>query len=335
MISTKDFDELSEENIFNRISGYDIFRYYVTNFQKVSKHFCSDLRNDRTPSAIITYYDDKFWYKDFVRKEHKFSPVGYVMYKHSLNYYEALKMINNDFHLRLGTQLYRPIKRTDAPATHDISHLLSKKDNAVINIVSKKYNGKSKAYWMQYHIKQKTLDFFRVKPLLGFYIDKKFFRVGKNRLAYAYCFGNYKYKILQPYDKTTKWLSNTSTNIIQGYQQLPKTGDLLFITSSLKDVMVLYELGYTAIAPISEVAEIPQSVIEELRKRFKEIIVFYDNDSTGIERADNLKVQYGLESVFIPKTFINKNTKEPLKDPSDFCKQEGTLETRCLIDSLL
>ena len=65
---------------------------------------------------------------------------------------------------------------------------------------------------------------------------------------YAYKVYNH-FKIYKPYaDKYTKWRNNLTELDIQGYKQLPKTGDILVITKSMKDVMCytrwVYQLSH-------------------------------------------------------------------------------------------
>ena len=76
-----------------------------------------------------------------------------------------------------------------------------------------------------------------------------------------------KFKIYRPLaSKYTKWRTNLTTSDVQGLAQIPEKGDLLIITKSLKDVMVLYEMGYTAISAASETTFIPEDIISGLKK---------------------------------------------------------------------
>ena len=71
---------------------------------------------------------------------------------------------------------------------------------------------------------------------------------------------------------------------------LPKSGgDYVVITKSLKDVMVLYEFNIPAIAPNSETLFISDKQLEKLKSKFKNIIVFYDNDCAGISGMNKIK----------------------------------------------
>ena len=114
--------------------------------------------------------------------------------------------------------------------------------------------------------------------------------------------------------------------MIQGYRQLPKQGDLLVITKSMKDVMCLYDLGITAIAPNSETLFISEEELENLSKRFKVISVLYDQDKAG--KANMAKIRKIYPDLFyfvIPK---NLNAK----DISDFYKKYGRDRTLELIN---
>lgn len=73
---------------------------------------------------------------------------------------------------------------------------------------------------------------------------------------------------------------------------LPKSGDAIVITKSLKDIMVLYELGIPAIAPISENCYLTEAQHNKLVKRFDKVVLFYDNDRAGITNLNKFRKQY-------------------------------------------
>lgn len=325
MISTKKYKELSLENIFSQISDYDIFKYYIPSFKDVHKSFTSPLRKDKKPDVrIFKTSTGEFMYKDFAYPEHTFGCISFVMELYNIDFRQALETINNDFNLGLGYNTTRSTKKP--PKTVSKEFLDTIKTEKLIRIVSKKYNWYNRRYFNQYHISENTLNFFNVKPIEGFYLNANYFECKST--SYAYCFGNYKYKILQPYEDELKWLSNTNNMIIQGWSQLPETGDVCFITSSLKDVMVLYELGFNAIAPQSEAGSLPEEIINELNSRFKEVIIFYDSDKAGLNAAKKLSKQTNYDFVYLPEEVEEK-------DPSDYAKNHGLKELECLINSIL
>jgi 5S rRNA maturation endonuclease (ribonuclease M5) len=123
-----------------------------------------------------------------------------------------------------------------------------------------------------------------------------------------------KFKIYRPLaSKYTKWRTNLNNTNIQGYAQLPESGDLLFITKSLKDVMCLYEMGFTAISPSSETTFIPDNVLESLHKRFKNIIILFDRDEAGVKNARKCSKEYGLDAIFVHKKFKAKDVSDAVK----------------------
>lgn len=75
---------------------------------------------------------------------------------------------------------------------------------------------------------------------------------------------------------------------MQGAHKLPKSGEYVVITKSMKDVMTLYELGIPAIAPISENCYLTEAQHNKLISRFKKVILFYDNDMAGISNSNKI-----------------------------------------------
>lgn len=108
---------------------------------------------------------------------------------------------------------------------------------------------------------------------------------------------------------------------------LPKDGgENLVITKSLKDCMLLYELGIPAIAPCSENLFVSQKQYDKLKSKFKNIFLFYDNDQAGISNMNKIRKQFpDLIVTFIPR-------KLEAKDISDFYFKYGKKRTIELIN---
>lgn len=73
---------------------------------------------------------------------------------------------------------------------------------------------------------------------------------------------------------------------------LPKNGDYLVITKSMKDVMTLYNLGIPAIAPISENCFLSESQYNKLKNKYKNLILLYDNDRPGLRAMINIRKRF-------------------------------------------
>ena len=95
----------------------------------------------------------------------------------------------------------------------------------------------------------------------------------------------------------------------------------------MKDVLLLSELGYPAVAPHGERVKIIDE-IENLKKRFKNIILLFDNDEPGIEGAKILSDKYDIPMVYI-------NPTEKAKDLSDYYRINSYSKTAQLVENLL
>ena len=73
---------------------------------------------------------------------------------------------------------------------------------------------------------------------------------------------------------------------------------------------------------------IPEDKLEELKRRFKEVLIFFDNDSPGITSAAKYAAKYDLQYTYVPEEY-------PEKDITDFYKKYKKERTKILIDSVL
>tara|TARA_Y100000401_G_scaffold40130_1_gene30506 strand:- start:987 stop:2060 length:1074 start_codon:yes stop_codon:yes gene_type:complete len=303
-------DHLHSDVILTKISEYDIFKYYCPNFIALNKKFCSDLRKDQNPGVSIVYWKGKLLYKDFGFPDHTFDCFNYVKYKYSCNFIEALTIIDNDFNLGLAsknstnlfTMGYMPPVTNKKPVAQKVT---------IIRKKSRPWSKADKLFWERYLITKKTLLKFDVSPISHYWINENRFSCGE--VTYAYKIGN-KYKIYAPNEKY-KWSSNTTNKHVQGYKQLPDTGDLLILTSSLKDVMCLYEMGIPAVALQSEMVMPDEKLIDHLKSRFKRIAIFYDNDfdnpnNPGQTMAEKIRQKYMFPNIVIPDIYHCKDLSD-------------------------
>jgi|19_taG_2_1085344.scaffolds.fasta_scaffold00231_25 hypothetical protein len=326
--STKNVTELTIKEILKRISEYDIFKYYVGKDFKMGS-ISSPFRKDRNPSFDI--YPSRGTVRKIMYKDHTTGDTGscfdLVMIMHAVGFGKALDIINHDFNLELGSN-YKSISPSKGFVGKVNNVDISKLEvETKIRVVRRDWNSSiDKEYWSQYGITCKTLKLFNVAPLEAYFINNRCFRLSKRSCVYCYYFGNYKYKILQP-TSNLKWLSNASFDIIQGWHMLPEKGDLLIITKSLKDVMVFYELGISAIAPQGEGVIPSEKVINELKKRFDTIVSNYDFDRVGIKGALKMRRLYNIPAYMF-------NASYDVKDVSDFVKNYSLTQLKQTINDL-
>lgn len=269
-------DHLSKDMILSRIREIDIFSYYCPSFKELGVKFCSELRDDKSPSVSIIIWQNRLLYKDFGHPEHTFDCFSYIMKKYNCSFYDALRVVDNDFGLNLSSFKETIGFSMGVPAARTTKKVEQKRV-VIIRKRRRKWMRKDQEFWSQFFITKTTLIKFAVCPITHYWINENRFSCD---LSYAYKIGK-KYKIYSPYEDT-KWISNTTRRHVQGYVQLPDRHDICVVTSSLKDVMSLYELGIPAIALQSEMQMPDKALVHELQERFGVIALFYDNDFDNV-----------------------------------------------------
>jgi hypothetical protein len=310
-------DHLHTDVILGKISEYDIFMYYIPEFKELGKKFCSSLREDKTPTVSIIPYNGKLLYKDFGNSDHTFDCFHYVKYKYGCSFIDALRIIDCDFNLKLSSNIEAK-KFTMGIMGYKQKPPEFKKSLVIIRKKKRQWNKQDAKFWSKYLISKKILSMFAVEPISHFWVNETRFTC--KSVSYAFKFKN-RYKIYSPYESNNKWLSNTKKADIQGFNQLPKSGNRLIITSSLKDVMCLYAAGYHSIAMQSEMQIPDEKLISELQERFNTIDILYDNDfdkesNPGQTVAKKICDLYGFNNIYIPSKFKSK-------DPSDLIHKVG------------
>lgn len=301
----------NEEDILRHYDHLDIFDHYIESFEEIDTPFCSELREDNNPSCAIQIYRGTPFYKDFgTGRSH--NAISYVADLYDVSYRNAINIIYND--MVLGEK---------SPGSSISKKPKIDKRSKIIKVRPRSWNnGIDREYWGSYHLTTPILNFFNILPIEYFVLYDKV--IEGDDPMYAFKFSRGVYKILRPFHKY-KWTSNAGKDHYQGYDQLPWIGDHLIITSSMKDVMCLYLLGYNAIAPQSEAQKLPVEFLRSLKHRFKNMILLFDNDDTGIKYSRIHYKEHG-----IPYTFL-----EGYKDPSELVRDQGIENSKKIIQCAL
>jgi DNA primase len=287
----------------------------------------SPLRKDTRPTA--SFYRNKkgeLIFHDFGIGFHD-TFIGVVMYLNNCTYSKALQIIAEDFGYIEKTSNRKPIKVSVS------NEVIEEKDDTIIQIEKQNFSDSELNWWNSFGVSQATLKKFKVFSCKSVFLNKTYFCSSSPR---SYIFGYYGgkkngeelWRIYFPQKRSFRFISNWGKTLIQGSKQLPVSGDLLVITKSLKDVMVLHDFGINAVAPCSEVLFLSKKQLEKLQQRFQKIIVFYDNDLPGIRNMRKIKKEYpNLKFFFIPRQY-------GAKDISDFVKKYGKNKTKTLINEV-
>mgnify|MGYP003656376998 FL=1 len=312
MIESRSSDAyLHKDSILCKISEYDIFRYYCHNFKNYGDKFCSELREDRSPTCSIVPWKGKVIYKDFGSGD-SHDCFSYVQAKYGLTFSEAMRVIDTDF--GLGLQSGTVIKSQIA-ITYGTQDVIERRPTK-IEKKARQWNVEDKNFWSQFHIPKHLLTKFGVQPIDYFWINEARYRC--HSLSYVYNI-NGRYKVYRPFETEGKWYSNTSKDDIQGWRQLKDNGDIVILASSLKDVMCLNVLGYEAIALQSEMQMPSADLIKQLSKRFTIVAVLYDNDfekdaNPGQTMANKICAEFNLINIILPAHYKSKDISDLMRD---------------------
>lgn len=288
--------------ILSRVTEYDIYAHYLGQF-KVGMIYNSPFRKDKNPSFGIFYSKRT---KQLLFKDHGTGDCGNVikfvsLYTGITNYNDILLDIVDKLKITSDTKLVSSKQYIASTET-------------VIGVVRQDFTAEDINYWSQFNICIDTLKKFNVNSIKYYLcngIVKGIYK--KENPMYAYKVYN-NFKIYRPLaDKYTKWRNNLGQYDIQGFKQLPKTDNLLIITKSLKDVMCLYEMGISAISPASESTFIPDDVLDNLKKRFKHILICFDRDTAGIKYLRKISLKTGLKPLLVHKKWKAKDISDAIK----------------------
>lgn len=287
--------------ILSKVTEYDIYARYIGQF-KIGFIYNSPFREDKNPSFGIfrSRKSGKLLFKDHGNGECGDVIKFVELYTGLTNYNDILNRIVTDMSITNNTKL-KSIKQYESKDT-------------VIGVVRQDWTDVDKQYWSQFGITKETLTKFNVFSIKYYLCDGIVKGIYKNENPmYAYKVYDH-FKIYRPLaDKYTKWRNNLTPYDIQGYEQLPKKGDLLIITKSLKDVMCLYEMGYTAISPSSESTFPTLDVIDALKRRFKRILICFDRDISGVKNMRKISLKTGLNGFLVHKKWKAKDISDAVK----------------------
>jgi len=288
--------------ILSKVSEYDIYASYLGKF-KVGMIYNSPFRKDNNPSFGIFFSKraNKLLFKD-----HGTGECGNV-----IKFVQLFTGIT-DYQDILG-DIVKRMNITNDTQFVSSKHYISTTET-VIGVVRQDFTQTDINYWSQFHISLNTLKHFDVSSIKYYLCNGVVKGIYKDENPmYAYKVYN-NFKIYRPLgDKYTKWRNNLKETDIQGYKQLPKTGDICIITKSLKDVMCLYEMGIPAVSPSSESTFIPDKALQDILKRFKRVLILFDRDIAGVKNSRKISLKTGLNGFFINKKYNAKDISDAVK----------------------
>ena len=302
---TKDFilSKVNQESIMHCYTGLDI---------SSRKLMLSPFRSDN--HVTCSFYKSKsdiLYLHDFATNEH-INCFQVVMKLYNCNFYEALDIIAKDFGLIEGNHQI---------STFKVVPELKETESAKIQVQIKDYTNEELEWWNQFGISKKTLKKYCIYSLQHVFLNGELkFTSSKQCPIYGYYFGKDKnskelWKIYFPANKEKgiRFINNLPKKILQGYHQLPKTGDLLVITKSMKDCAAMYEFGIAAVSTPSESTFVLDKQLEEFKQRFKHILVIFDSDRPGLHNMWLIRKKHPELNYFWMPWYLAKDFTDSIK----------------------
>lgn len=304
--------KIDKDFILSKINQESIMQHYTGNDVTSKKLVTSCLRSDN--HVTCGYYKSKsgvLYMHDFATGEH-LDCWNLVMKMFNVNYYQALEIIAKDFCL-IDSNIVK-IKPIIVPE-------IKETESAIIQVQIKSFTQKELDWWQQFGINKKILKKYHIYSLQYVFLNGELrFSSSEKCPIYGYYFGKDKnskelWKIYFPFNKEKgiRFINNLPKKVLQGYHQLPKTGDLLVITKSMKDVASMYGFGITAVSTPSESTFVSDKQLEEFKSRFNHIVVLYDSDRPGKHNLWLIRKKYPELNYFVLPNNLEKDFTDTLK----------------------
>lgn len=308
MFST-DGSDINKQSILKLISQEAIFEKYLGIQVDLDDLVRNPLRVDIDPTCTFKWINGKLYFRDWTESKAK-DCFDIVKLIYQCNFSQAIDIVAKDFGLFEGKE-YEPVKRP-----------ISYKQREPVNLQIKRqpFTKYCTDYWASQGISERTLIKYSVVGLRAIWVrGNKVYDWSPKDLAFAYQFSDTLIKIYFPLRKKKGQIRffNTDNTVLEGFSQLPATGELLIITKSYKDVMLFDEYNIPSVAPASESVTFNPLIVSILRSRFPIIYSLMDNDWPGRRAAIRLKQQYDIPPIIFP-------VGEP-KDLTDNYKKYGNL----------
>lgn len=318
---------ISKDKLLEYVTEEDIFEL-VFHFKPVEfEYVTSPLRHDTNPGCWFErdITTGKLQFRDFGDGNKPLDCFDVVQQYFKLpNFYKTLDFVKKA--LIDGKGVKADIKHIRPKIKREVA----KKTKLKILIRTRPFNNADRKFWQPYGITKNQLIEDKVFPISHFKMigaKKGDVSIKPKKVSYAYTeFDKEMKKVYQPYmKKKFKFATNCDQNAVGGIKKLPPFGRQLIITKSYKDYRVLKNQGLNCIWFQNE-GQIPSlEILLNLASRFDSIIVFFDNDETGIEAADKV---VNLINEHVPgkarRICLNISMlRFGIKDPADLHKKKG------------
>ena len=320
MIVGKKKTKLTPESILDKISEYDIFRFYMpTQDWKINKITYSPFRKENNPSFVIGNKRGFITFIDFADTNKRGDCFDFVKNIYNLStLYDVLKLIDKDFGLGIYT----------GKATEEYKKIISEykqpeleKRYSIIQVTTKKFTKSELDYWNQYHQDIQDLRDNNIYSIKNVFLNKSKFSIKSTDLTFGYLYEGQYWKIYRPFeDKKHKWIpNNVPITVMDGKLDITNC-DVAFINKSKKDYMVMKKIFPCCCAVQNEgIGCFSHENVEYLKANSDRQILSFDSDVTGVTNSQQITKLFDFGYANVPRKYL----AEGIKDWADLAKAHG------------
>lgn len=310
--------ELTMDSILEKVSDYDIFRWYMpTKDWKLNEITYSPFRNEKNPSFIIGNKRGYISFIDFGNTEFRGDCFTFVKKLYNLsNLDEVLKKIDADFGLGISSGIVKDYKKI----TGEYKQPEIVKRNTLIQVVTRKFTIEELAYWNAYHQDLADLRANNIYSIKSLYLNKKIYHLKDTELRFGYFYNGY-WKIYRPFaGKKEKWFpNNVPITTMDGKEDIMGC-EIAFINKSKKDHMVIKKLFPCSCAVQNEgIACFSPENVEYIKSNSEAQVLSFDSDVTGVKNSQQITELFGFGYCNVPRKYL----QEGIKDWADLAKIHG------------
>ena len=312
---------LDKDSVLSQVSDIELLIKYFPQVTEVPMVISSPLRKDVHPSFRVYSPDGTRirWY-DYVTGESG-GIIDLLQRTLSVTFSELLTIIKKDTthtgRLAINQSSTKKVRINSTDTSCQVRSQM------------RKWEEYDFQYWESYGVPSRWLLHSDIYPISHIFIigNTGYVKTVKAD-KYAYTFierkdGVCSEKVYQPFNKNgMKWRSGHDSSVWDLWTKLPPRGEKCIITSSRKDALCVWaNSGIPSVSLQGEAVGVKPQVMNELKSRFKEVYVLYDNDFKGEQnygRIDGRKLaeQFDIIQIEIPDMYM-------CKDISDLYKKYG------------
>jgi DNA primase len=311
---------LTPQAILQKISEYDIFRFYMPDKSwKINQATLSPFRQESNPSFVIGNKRGFLSFIDFGDTSKRGDCFTFVKTLFNLSTIDdVLRMIDKDFGLGFlpgtSTERYKSIQK-EYKQPEDLG-----KRYSLIQVVTRKFTQEELAYWNQYYQSLDDLRANNVYSIKKLYLNRKLFPLKETDLRFGYLYDGH-WKIYRPFgDKKSKWVpNNVPITAMDGRDDIANCS-VAFINKSKKDYMVMKKVFPCCCAVQNEgVACFSDGNVEYLKANSDRQILSFDADEVGVKNSQMITKLFDFEYANVPRKYLS----EGIKDWADLAKEHG------------